>query len=368
MSQNHIDLTEASVRKALSQIMDPDLGRDIVSLGFVKEVEVAEEKVSLTIELTTPACPVKDQMKAEAEKLVAELGAKEVEVTMTAQVVGGNNPKMSAVLPNVKNTIAVASGKGGVGKSTVAANLAAALAREGSSVGFLDADIYGPSAPLMFGLDGKRPDMYETSSGDRKLVPLVAHGVKVMSIGFLMDPDQAVIWRGPMAAGALRQFMTDVDWGELDYLIFDLPPGTGDIQLTLSQTIPLTGAVIVTTPQELALADARKGLRMFEKVKVPVFGIIENMSYFIAPDTGTSYEIFSRGGGKKAAQELEVSFLGEIPLTIETREAGDEGMPLVLKHPDSPQADAFITIARNVAASVSTHNLTAAQAQPEILL
>ena len=368
MSQSGINLTEESIRKTLSQINDPDLGRDIVSLGFVKKIEIAKGKVGVTIELTTPACPVKDQMKAQAESLLTELGATEVEVTMTAQVVGQNNPKMRAVLPAVKNTIAVASGKGGVGKSTVATNLASALAREGSSVGFLDADIYGPSAPLMFGLDGKRPDMYETSDGDRKLVPLVAHGVKVMSIGFLMDADQAVIWRGPMAAGALRQFMTDVDWGDLDYLIFDMPPGTGDIQLTLSQTIPLTGAVIVTTPQELALADARKGLRMFERVQVPVFGIIENMSYFIAPDTGTEYNIFSRGGGKRAADELGVPFLGEIPLTIETREAGDDGMAIILKQPDSPQANAFMLVARNVAAAVSTHNMTAEQRQPEIIL
>lgn len=368
MASQNAGITEEQVRTALSSIIDPDLGRDIVSLGFVREIGVEGEDVAVTIELTTPACPVKDQMQADAERLIRELGAAEVTVTMTAQVVGDQNRKKNAILPSVANTIAVASGKGGVGKSTVAANLAVALAREGSRVGYLDADIYGPSAPLMFGLAGRRPDMYETPEGERKLVPLEAHGVKVMSIGFLMDDDQAVIWRGPMAAGAMRQFMTDVDWGDLDYLIFDMPPGTGDIQLTLSQTLPLTGAVIVTTPQELALADARKGLRMFQKVEVPVLGIIENMSYFLAPDTGTEYDIFARGGGEKAAGEMAVPFLGALPLTIDTRIAGDEGEPIVLRAPDSPQGQAFLAVARNVAAAVSTRNLTGSQKQPEITI
>lgn len=361
-------LNEEAVRSALSAIKDPDLGRDIVTLGFVKDLDIRGDRVDLTIELTTPACPVKDQMKAEAENILRGLGADPVNVTMTARVVGHNNHKKNAVMPGVKNTIAVASGKGGVGKSTVAVNLAVALARAGSSVGLLDADIYGPSAPLMLGLEGRRPDMYETASGDRKLVPLTSHGIKVMSIGFLMEADQAVIWRGPMAAGALRQFMTDVDWGDLDYLIFDMPPGTGDIQLTLSQTIPLTGAVVVTTPQEVALADARKGLQMFRRVQVPLLGIIENMSHFIAPDTGAEYDIFSRGGGKKTADELGVPFLGEIPLTVETRQGGDEGMPVVVRNPDSPQAEAFRGAARNVAAQVSIRNMSDVPEQPEIIL
>lgn len=361
-------ITEEAIRTALAQIIDPDLGRDIISLGFLKEVTIEGDRVAVTIELTTPACPVKEQMKAQAEEIIRALGAREAAVTMTARVVGGRTGAANAILPGVKNTIAVASGKGGVGKSTVAANLAVALAREGSRVGLLDADIYGPSAPLMFGLQGRRPDMYEAAGGEKKLVPLRAHGVSIISIGFLMESDQAVIWRGPMAAGAVKQFMTDVDWGELDYLLFDMPPGTGDIQLTLSQTIPLTGAVIVTTPQEIALADARKGLRMFERVQVPVLGIIENMSYFVAPDTGVEYDIFSRGGGEREAATLGVPFLGAIPLTIDTRRAGDDGTPIVALNPESQQAGAFRDVARALAARISVQNIGARQAGPEIIL
>jgi ATP-binding protein involved in chromosome partitioning len=361
-------LTEDAILAALAKIQDPDLHRDIVSLGFVKNIQISGNDVSLDIQLTTPACPVKDQMKAAAEGYLRELGATNVQVAMTSQVVGGTGQGRGGVLPTVKNTIAVASGKGGVGKSTVAVNLAVALAQEGSRVGMIDADIYGPSAPLMFGLDGQRPGMYETPEGERKLVPLEAHGVKVMSIGFLIDPDQAVIWRGPMAAGALKQFMSDVDWEELDYLIFDMPPGTGDIQLTLTQSIPLTGAVIVTTPQPIALADARKGLKMFERVNVPVLGMIENMSYFIAPDTGARYNIFSHGGGATAAAEMGVPFLGEIPIVEEIRIGGDEGQPIVVRDPDSEAAQNIRKIARALAAQISINNLGGRQEAPEIIL
>jgi ATP-binding protein involved in chromosome partitioning len=360
-------LTEESVRSVLARIQDPDLHRDIVSLGFVRNIEIEGADVRVVIQLTTPACPVKDQMKSAAEGYLRELGAQNIQVEMTSQVVGSGNRPAGGVLSGVKNTIAVASGKGGVGKSTVAVNLAVALALEGSRVGMIDADIYGPSGPLMFGVEGEHPKMYENEKGERKLVPLDAHGVKVMSIGFLVPADQAVVWRGPMATGALKQFMSDVDWGELDYLIFDMPPGTGDIQLTLTQTIPLTGAVIVTTPQPIALADARKGLKMFEKVQVPVLGIIENMSYFIAPDTGARYDIFSHGGGAKAAVEMGVPFLGEIPLIEEMRIGGDEGMPLVVRNPESEQAQNIRKIARALAAQVSINNMGRQQA-PEIIL
>ncbi len=258
--------------------------------------------------------------------------------------------QQQALLPGVKNTIAVASGKGGVGKSTVAVNLAVALAKEGHSVGLIDADVYGPSAPLMLGINEK------PVVDKQKLLPLEAHGIKVMSIGFLVDEEQAMIWRGPMASGAVRQFMSDVEWGDLEYIIFDLPPGTGDIQLTLVQSIPLTGAVIVTTPQDIALADARKGLRMFERVNVPVFGIVENMSYFICTSCGHREEIFSYGGGKRSAEKLGTEFLGEIPLYTKIREGGDTGKPIVVLEPDSEHAKQFIGIARNLHEEVKKYN------------
>ncbi len=258
--------------------------------------------------------------------------------------------QQQALLPGVKNTIAVASGKGGVGKSTVAINLAISFAKEGYRVGLIDADVYGPSAPLMLGINEK--PVVENN----KLIPLEAHGIKVMSIGFLVDEEQAMIWRGPMASGAVRQFMSDVEWGELDYIIFDLPPGTGDIQLTLVQSIPLTGAVIVTTPQDIALADARKGLKMFERVNVPVYGIIENMSYFLCPSCGHREEIFSYGGGKRSAENLGTEFLGEIPLYTKIREGGDTGNPIVVMEPDSEYTKKFITIARNLDEEVKKYN------------
>lgn len=260
--------------------------------------------------------------------------------------------EQQALLPGVKNTIAVASGKGGVGKSTVAINLAVSLAREGYAVGLIDADVYGPSAPLMLGINEK------PVVDKNKLLPLEAHGIKVMSIGFLVDEEQAMIWRGPMASGAVRQFMSDVEWGELDYIIFDLPPGTGDIQLTLVQSIPLTGAVIVTTPQDIALADARKGLKMFERVNVPVYGIIENMSYYICPSCGHREEIFSYGGGKRSAEKLGTKFLGEIPLYTKIREGGDTGQPIVVSEPDSEHTKKIFEIARTMNEEVKKYNET----------
>jgi len=345
-------ITREKVLEALKVVRDPDLHKDIVSLGFVRSVEIDGDAVAVNIELTTPACPVRDELK-NAAVLAIRAGVpavRNVSVEMTSKVTQRDQRQKAAVLPGVKNTIAVASGKGGVGKSTVSVNLAVALAKEGARVGLVDADIYGPSIPLMMGITG-RPTLH-----NQRLQPMENWGVKVMSIGFLVDPMQAVIWRGPMASGAVKQFMTDVDWGELDYLVFDLPPGTGDIQLTLVQTLPLTGAVIVTTPQDISLADARKGYVMFENVQVPVLGLIENMSYYICRHCGEREEIFDNGGGRRAAEELGVPFLGEIPIFTSIRVSGDAGKPIVLdQSPDGP-AELIMRIARNMAAQVSIRN------------
>lgn len=350
-------VTQDEILKALSKVIDPDLHKNIVSLGFVKDIKIENDDVSIVLQLTTPACPMKDMMRSECEKYIRELGVKgKINIDMTSNVVTHNNERKEAILPGVKNTIAVASGKGGVGKSTIAVNLAVALAMEGAKVGLIDADIYGPSIPLMMNTNGEVPKM-KPINGVNKLLPLERYGVKLMSIGFLVDPDQAVIWRGPMASGALKQFMTEVDWGELDYLIFDLPPGTGDIQLTLVQTIPLTGAVIVTTPQDISLADARKGLRMFEKVQVPVLGIIENMSYFICKQCGHRENIFSNGGGEKASKELNVPFLGEIPINTGIRACGDLGDPIVHYDKECEESEQIRKIVRNLSAQVSINNM-----------
>lgn len=344
-------ITEAAILNALRQVRDPDLHRDIVALNFVKNVRIDGQDVSFTIELTTPACPVREEMRSGAVRAVKEsipsVGNVAVEMTSNVTRRGG---KPLEILPGVKNTIAIASGKGGVGKSTVAVNLAVALAKDGARVGLVDADVYGPSIPLMMGITQK-PKMV-----DGKLVPVENHGVKLMSIGFLVDPKDAVIWRGPMASGAVKQFMTDVRWGDLDYLIFDLPPGTGDIQLTLVQTIPLTGSVVVTTPQDVSLADARRGLKMFEKVNVPVFGIIENMSYYICSQCGHREEIFAHGGGRRAAEEMGVPFLGEIPIHTAIRVSGDSGLPVVIDPASSVQGDVIQSIARALAAQISIVN------------
>jgi ATP-binding protein involved in chromosome partitioning len=345
-------LNRENVLDALKVVRDPDLHQDIVALNFVKDVKITGRDVVLTIELTTPACPVRDEMKAASVRALKETidGIGAVHVEMTSRVTVHENRQKEAILPGVRNTIAVASGKGGVGKSTVAVNMAVALAKEGARVGLVDADIYGPSIPLMMGIRG-RPEVRQ-----QRLVPMENWGVKVMSIGFLVDPMQAVIWRGPMASGAVKQFMSDVEWGELDYLLFDLPPGTGDIQLTLVQTIPLTGAVIVTTPQDISLADARKGFKMFEKVNVPILGIVENMSYFVCSHCGQRENIFDNGGGRRAAEELGVPFLGEIPLYTNIRVAGDVGKPVVVDENAPRQAEIISGIARNLAAQISIRN------------
>ncbi len=352
-------LTEPNVLEALRLVKDPDLHKDIVSLNFVKGLTINGGSVKFTIELTTPSCPVKDELKRDAEQAIRTqiAGVSAVEIEMTSNVRVNRQPVN--LLPGVKNTIAVASGKGGVGKSTVAANLAVSLSLDGAKVGLLDADIYGPSIPLMMGITG-RPQL-----AGQKLVPLEAHGVKVMSIGFLVDPMQAVIWRGPMVSGAVKQFMSDVDWGELDYLIFDLPPGTGDIHLTLVQSIPLSGAVVVTTPQDISLADARKAHKMFEKVNVPVLGIIENMSYYVCSHCGHREDIFDTGGGMRAAEELGSPFLGAIPLYTPVRIGGDLGRPIVTMEPDSEQARTIRQITRLMAARISINAFTGA-AKPQI--
>ncbi|MFA6455733.1 MAG: Mrp/NBP35 family ATP-binding protein [Bacteroidota bacterium] len=356
-------LTNENILNALRAVRDPDLHRDIVALNFVKEIKIEGKKVSFNIELTTPACPVKDEMKAQAEHAVREAipEIEQLQVSMTASVSHRANMQAQPVLTGVKNTIAVASGKGGVGKSTVAVNLAVSLAREGASVGLIDCDIYGPSIPLMFNINEK-PQLH-----NQKLLPLEKYGVKVMSIGFLIDSTQAVIWRGPMASGAVKQFMTDVDWGELDYLIFDLPPGTGDIQLTIVQQIPLTGAVIVTTPQEMSLADARRGMAMFQKVNVPILGVVENMSYFVSA-SGERENIFDNGGGKKVADQFSVPFLGEIPIFTKIRAGSDSGRPITDSEPQSEPAKIFGSIARNMAAQISINNFSKKSAPIEISL
>ncbi|HMZ03919.1 MAG TPA: iron-sulfur cluster carrier protein ApbC [bacterium] len=343
-------ITEELIFQALKSVQDPDLHKDIVSLGFVKDIVIDGGKVAFKIELTTPACPVKDLLKQQSHDVVAKInGVTSVEITMTSRIPANKGSmNQSNLLPGVKNVIAVASGKGGVGKSTVATNLAVALGMLGAKVGLLDADIYGPSIPLMMGTSEK-----PGSTDGQRMDPILHHGIQMMSIGFLMPEEQALVWRGPMVAQALTQLMRDVAWGELDYLIVDMPPGTGDAQLTLSQVVHLVGAVIVTTPQDVALLDAKRGVGMFQKVNVPILGIIENMSYYVCPNCNHRTDIFSHGGAQKAAEKYEVPFLGEVPLDIETRMAGDAGTPIVLAKPDSVNAKAFMQVARNLASMVS---------------
>lgn len=342
-------LSEELVLNSLKQIIDPDLRKDIVTLGFIRDLEIKDGAVSFRIVLTTPACPVKEEMESQAYEIVRGLeGVTDVKVTMDAEVPQGRGIANNVAIPGVKNIIAVSSGKGGVGKSTVAVNLAVALALDGAKVGIMDADVYGPNVPLMLGTGYGQP---EVANG--QLQPIEAHGIKMISMAVLVEPDKPMIMRGPMLHGVVRQFLTDVNWGDLDYLIVDMPPGTGDVQLSLAQLVPVQGAVLVTTPQEVSLSDVRRAVKMFETVNVPVLGVIENMSYFIAPDTGNRYNIFGEGGGKKLAGEYDLNFLGEVPLGMEVREGGDKGTPVVAAFPDSPQAAAFRKVAEEVARHVS---------------
>jgi ATP-binding protein involved in chromosome partitioning len=340
--------TEQEVLKALSGVKDPELGKDVVSLRMVEGVKVEGSKVLFTLNLTTPACPLKTRLEESAKAAVAGVkGVKEVEIRTASNVFATRDYQDAEMLKGVKNIIAVASGKGGVGKSTIAVNLAVALAASGAKVGILDADVYGPNIPLMMGVKSK-PEVRE-----EKVLPPVAHGVKVASLGFFYNEETPVIWRGPLVAGAVRQLLTQVDWGELDYLIADLPPGTGDASLTLAQTVPLGGVVIVTTPQEAALSIAAKALAMFKRLNVPILGVVENMSYFVCPHCGEKTPIFSSGGGKRIAAERDVDFLGEVPLGLAVREQSDKGEPVVSAMPHSPEAVIYKELAFRVAGMVS---------------
>ena len=351
-------MTKEKVLEALSNVQEPDLGKDLVTLNMVKDIEIEGNYVSFTVVLTTPACPMKDMIKNACVNAIKLLVNKEaiVKVNFTSDTTSKRTDN-KAILPGVKNIIAVVSGKGGVGKSTVAANLALALSQGGAKVGLMDADIYGPSVPIMFGVRGERPMMMEIE-GKGMIVPLEKYGIKLMSIGFLVDEKSAVVWRGPMASSAIRQFVTDVYWDELDYLVVDMPPGTGDIHLTLMQTVPVTGVVVVTTPQDVALADAKKGIAMFgqSQLNVPFIGLVENMSYFIPAELpGNKYYIFGKDGGKRLADEYDIPFLGQIPLVQSIREGGDAGVPVMVSE-DAVTKKAFEEFTAHVVRSVSMRN------------
>ncbi|MBI3934936.1 MAG: iron-sulfur cluster carrier protein ApbC [Acidobacteria bacterium] len=344
-------VTEQQVHDALRAVQDPDLHRDIVSLGFVKDLRIERDVIAFAIVLTTPACPVKDELKKQAEDAVGRLpGVKEVRVEMRSEVRAMADPGGQLLIPGVRNVVPVGSGKGGVGKSTVSANLAVALAATGARVGLMDADIYGPSIPTILGIT-ERPQ-----PGQKGIQPVDAYGVKVISAGFFIRPDQAVIWRGPMLSKLIDQFLHEVEWGELDYLIVDLPPGTGDVQLTLCQRIPLTGAMIVSTPQDVALKVAEKAVIMFQQLKCPILGIVENMSYFVCPHCGERENIFDTGGAERAAEHWNAPVLGKIPLATRIREASDGGRPVSLEDPGSEAAAVFTSIAKNLAAQISIRN------------
>ncbi|MGN6476203.1 MAG: Mrp/NBP35 family ATP-binding protein [Flavipsychrobacter sp.] len=350
-------ISKEQVLKALGTVQEPDLGKDLVTLNMVQDVEIDANNISFTVVLTTPACPLKELIERDCIKAIHEhvdAGAN-VTVKMTSNV--NTNRKDNIVLPGVKNIIMVASGKGGVGKSTVSVNLALGLAQEGASVGLLDADIYGPSVPIMLGIRDERPKMMDVN-GKGMIVPIERYGIKAMSIGLLVDEKQAVIWRGPMASSALKQFISDVYWGELDYLIIDLPPGTGDVLLTLVQAVPVTGAVIVSTPQAVAAADAKKAIMMFKQpqINVPILGIVENMAYFTPAELPENkYYIFGKGGAAQMADQFDLPFLGEIPLVQSIREGGDKGIPAVLDD-ESITQNIFEQLAQNVARNVSLRN------------
>ncbi len=352
-------LDTASVLEVLKPVQDPELQKSLVALNMIRNVTVDGGNVSFTLVLTTPACPLREFIVEDCEKAVRTLpGVENVAVEVTAET-----PQQKALpdrtgIAGVKNILAVTSGKGGVGKSTVAINIAVALAKTGATVGLIDADIYGPNAPTMMGLSEANVTVRD-DNGAQVLEPAFNHGVKMVSMGFLIDKDQPVVWRGPMLNGVIRQFLYQVQWGELDYMVVDMPPGTGDAQLTLAQAVPMAGAIIVTTPQNVALSDARRGLKMFEQLNVPILGLVENMSYFVPPDMpDKKYAIFGTDGGEKAAEELGVTLLGKVPLEMPVREGGDSGLPIVLSAPESASAIALMDIAKQAAAKISVAALT----------
>jgi ATP-binding protein involved in chromosome partitioning len=344
-------VTKDAVLNALKAVQDPDLHRDIVALGFVKDLEIRGGDVSFKVELTTPACPVKDQLKRQAHDAVSRLpGVSKVTIEMTANVRGRPEPATGNPIPGVKNVIAVGAGKGGVGKSTVAVNLALGLLQCGARAGLMDADVFGPSIPKMLGNETAKP----VGEGQNRILPLKAHGLKTMSIGFVLDPDRPMVVRGPIVHTVVRQFLSDVVWGDLDYLVVDLPPGTGDVALSLAQTVPVTGAVVVSTPQDVSLIDVRKAVAMFRSLKVPILGLVENMSSYVCPSCGHHDDIFGRGGAEAWAKENGIPFLGAVPLHSGVRAGGDAGLP-ALVDPKAPAAvrEAFQHVASELARQVS---------------
>lgn len=353
-------ISKESLLKTLSRVDDPDFKKDLVTLKMIEDINIKQDNIAFTIVLTTMACPLKDKIKGDCVQAIEEDYGKDynIDIEFDSRITTLRNESKN-LLPNVKNIIAVGSGKGGVGKSTVSVNLAISMAKNGAKVGIIDADIYGPSIPLMLGLKGKRPEIQKIED-KHYILPLEQYGIKCLSIGFLIDEKQAVVWRGPMVSSALKQFVTDCIWGDLDYLIIDLPPGTGDIQLTLAQTIPITGAIIVTTPQEVAIADARKAIGMFQmpNINIPIIGIVENMSYFIAPELpDKKYYIFGKDGGKKTAEEYGIPFLGQIPIQEYIREGGDIGKPSILYGNDVLR-ESFTNLAGNAEQQIAIKNAT----------
>lgn len=359
-------ITKEEVLKALSYVEDPDFKKDLVTLNMIKDIEITPDSLSFSVELTTPACPMKDHLENACRNAIRHFVSKDIElnINMTSRVIAPKNVS----LPNIKHIVLVSSGKGGVGKSTVASNLALALSMQGAKTGLLDADIYGPSLPIMFGLEGAKPTT-KNVDGKAKIMPIEKWGLKLLSIGFFTDPNQPVPWRGPMASTAVKQLFNDADWGELDYLIVDLPPGTGDIHITIAQAYSISGAVVVTTPQQVAVADATKGMAMFlmDSINIPILGIVENMAYFTPAELpDNKYYIFGKGGGEYLAQRFETPFLGEIPLVKSISDAGDNGMPAILDE-DSPLSKAFLEISGKVAQQLSILNKESFKAEQATL-